>query len=185
MRSFIALEFNDNLKSRLNNIKFKLKDNSIRGSWVYKDNFHLTLKFLGDIDPQYVGEIDSTLQSISDKHDPIEMALSDIGFFRGKNEIRVVWVGMKGDLDSLILLNKTVQERMETLGFKKEKRKFTPHITLGRRVVFDTRLHNINELIKDDLNYKFKLDTISLMKSENIDNKRIYTPLSTYKLEKI
>jgi len=57
MRTFIALNFKDDLRDRLGKIQKKLKTNVIKGSWVYIDNFHLTMKFLGNTNLQNVNKV--------------------------------------------------------------------------------------------------------------------------------
>jgi 2'-5' RNA ligase len=184
MRSFIALEFDDELKSRLDFIQRKLKYSSSKGSWINSNNFHMTLKFLGEIDSNHIDDIGRLLDNISGRFNPIRLSFDELGVFRNGGEIRVLWIGTKGEIDILNNLYKELENEMLNLGFKKEKREFKPHITLARNVVFDKKLFEVKELIDKDLNYNFVLDRITLMKSEEIMKKRIYSQIKTYKFEK-
>lgn len=184
MRTFIALTFNRDLKNRLGTIQRTLKENSFRGRWVYIDNFHMTLKFLGNIDPLQINEIKSKLGDISKKNYEVKLAFDQLGYFTGKDILRVVWLGVKGDIAQLKQLQREVDWKMKDLGFSKERRKFRPHITLGRDVIFNKTIININEQIYNDIKYNFVLDTIELMKSEEVEGKRVYTPLASFKLRK-
>lgn len=181
MRSFIALEFDNDLKRKLYSIQENLKKEIIKGSWVSYDNFHLTLKFLGNIDRETVVDIDKVLKNISENYNGIQLSLYKLGYFKGNKNIRVLWVGTKGDIKLLDSLNKDLENQMESLNFKKETRPFKPHITIARRVVFKENFHHI----KEEIDYDFVLNKITLMKSEDIMGKRIYTPLKSYNLQKI
>lgn len=185
MRSFIALEFEDELKKNLVNIQNKIKENSLKGTWTHEDNFHLTLKFLGEIDENSTIDIDKVLEKTCKNHSPINLTFSDLGYFKGERDLRVLWLGTKGDLDKVNALYEEIENEMYYLGFQKENRAFKPHITLGRRVVLNKDFSKIKDIISEDLNYDFTLKKITLMKSEEIMKKRVYTPIKTYNLKKI
>ncbi|SHI11847.1 RNA 2',3'-cyclic phosphodiesterase [Sporanaerobacter acetigenes] len=185
MRSFIALEFEDELKENLVNIQNKIKENSLKGTWTHEDNFHLTLKFLGEIDENSTIDIDKVLEKTCKNHSPINLTFSDLGYFKGERDLRVLWLGTKGDLDKVNALYEEIENEMYYLGFQKENRAFKPHITLGRRVVLNKDFSKIKDIISEDLNYDFTLKKITLMKSEEIMKKRVYTPIKTYNLKKI
>ena len=110
MRTFIALEFDKELKNKLGSIQYKLKKNSITGRWVYVDNFHLTLKFLGTTNPQNVDKIKATLGDIAKSFSSMSFFLDKLGFFPGKDKLRVVWVGIDGDVEILEKLRQDIEE---------------------------------------------------------------------------
>lgn len=184
MRTFIALDFDRQTKKRLGKIQRKLKQNSSKGSWVYIDNFHITLKFLGTTDSSRIDEIATELQSIAHTNEEIKLSIDDLDYFRGENILRVVWLGLQGERQSILDIKKDIDDKMNNLGFPKEKKDFIPHITLGRRVIFNNRIHSIKEQLKDDLNYNFTLKKLVLYKSEVKDKKRIYTQLKSFNLKK-
>jgi 2'-5' RNA ligase len=184
MRTFIALTFDNELKERLGKIQRVLKDEAVKGRWVYINNLHLTLKFLGNIDPKDVNRIKTVLGDIAKQNKELELSLNELGFFPGKDILRVVWLGIDGDMENLNSIHNQVEWGLKKLGYPKDKRKFKPHITLGRDVVFNTTIYNLKELLREDLEYKFKLNTIKLMKSEEKQGKRIYTPLGSFRLNR-
>jgi 2'-5' RNA ligase len=184
MRAFVALDFDEKLKRRLYDIGSIVKSNASRGVWVKKENFHLTLKFLGEIDEMQVESIGNLLESISSSHSAISLKLDDLGFFnKRKDEYGVIWLGIGGDIDILNEIYDIVEDDMESLGFRKERRPFRPHITLGRRVVLNKPFIQIQQLADKSLNYNFLLDKLVLMRSEEIMGKRIYTPVKSYRLK--
>ena len=121
MRLFIAIDFNE-LKEYFIGLQRQLPS-SAKISIV--KSFHLTLKFLGDVQPNKADEIIDSLKSI--KFRPFPVFPDSIGIFPTENYIRVVWVGLKPQVE-IIELQKQVDESLIKL-FKKEK-DFEPHITL-------------------------------------------------------
>ncbi|MBS4537212.1 RNA 2',3'-cyclic phosphodiesterase [Clostridium sp. D2Q-11] len=183
MKTFIALDFDESTKIKLGNIQTKLKANSSKGSWVYIDNLHLTLKYLGIISNSNLEEVKNNLKKIANKSTSIKLKYTDLGYFRGKDMLRVLYLDLEGEIDKIYNIKSNIDENLKPLGYAKEKRKYIPHITLGRRIVFENRIHMIHENIKKDLNKNIKLNKLVLFKTEQVENKRIYTPLEVFPLK--
>lgn len=184
MRAFIALDLDEQLKEELYGIQKLLKDNSKRGSWVPQSNFHITLKFLGNIREEEAKRIDEVIKGIAIETTPISLTLDNLGYFNHVNgEYRVLWLGVRGELDQLFRLYDIMEREMKKIGYPMERRKFTPHITLGRRIRTSYSFDKLEELIHYKLGRDFLLDNISLMKSEEIMRKRVYTPIKIHKFK--
>lgn len=178
------MEFDEKLKDKLSNIQSNIKEEAIKGSWVPYDNFHLTLKFLGDIKLEDVPKIDKSIKNICTKFNPIHLTLDRLGFFEGNENIRVLWLGTRRDTKALSTLHRRLEDEMVKIGFKRENRRFKPHITLARRVVLKKDFYELKDQLNKEMDYDFTLSKIKLMKSEEIMGKRVYTPLKSYKLKK-
>lgn len=100
--------------------------------WVPARNVHLTLKFLGDVPEEKVDEIGSVLEEISAGYGPFEVEPSGFGAFPSERKARVVWSGVGEGAETLRSIAEELEPRLEALGFEREKRGYTPHITLGR-----------------------------------------------------
>jgi|SRR3989338_3201780 len=123
MRLFIGIDFN-NLKDYF--IEFQsLFPKTAKLSFT--KTFHITLKFLGDVQPDKVDDITHILKNI--KSGKLDVSLDSIGIFPTENYIRVVWVGVKPE-DGILELQKSIDGALSKL-FKKEK-DFNAHITLAR-----------------------------------------------------
>jgi len=183
MKTFIALEFDDEFKNRLKSIQNILKEHSYKGRWVNAENFHLTVKFLGETKEDHLEKVDELLESIKNNYNTYYYSLGNLGFFKGNKSLRVVWLGLVGDIERLSMMSKCINEKVKVLGYEIEKRIFKPHITLGREITFDVALDILNEELTELLKYNFKLNKISLMKSEVIEEKRVYKPIISYKLK--
>lgn len=182
MRTFIAFEFDSLLKERLALIQHRLKGLSIKGRWTHIDNFHLTLKFLGDTTLEQCIKIEEQLLKALGSANAINISLDNIGYFPGDTDIRVLYLGLKGEIKALQHLNNMIEECMSKLGYPREKRSFNPHITLGRNVVLKDNFNSVKELLKEDCDFNFTLSKISFMESQFSNGKRIYTPIKTYLL---
>ncbi|HEK85114.1 MAG: RNA 2',3'-cyclic phosphodiesterase [Candidatus Saccharicenans sp.] len=132
MRTFIAIELSPEIKDRLDLLIRKLKPAANNIKWVSKENLHLTLKFLGEINDQQTEMVKSVLEGIVSQSRPFHLALKGTGSFPpGQSRIRVVWVGISAD-PVLFELQKLIENSLEEKGFLREERPFTPHLTIGR-----------------------------------------------------
>jgi len=100
--------------------------------WVPLASIHLTLKFLGDVDPLRVGELAESLGDACKGVAPFELRLVGGGTFPAEKRVRAVWTGLGGEIDQLRELQHAVESAMVGLGFGAESRPFGPHLTLAR-----------------------------------------------------
>jgi 2'-5' RNA ligase len=101
-------------------------------AWVAPDNVHLTLKFLGAVDAEQLGALAKTLTSAVSTCAPFQLGLGRLGAYPSPGRPRVLWAGIDAGAAPAALLAARIDEALETLGFKRETRAFSPHITLGR-----------------------------------------------------
>lgn len=131
LRLFIACPLPDETKLALAAVQselLRLGANHLR--WVRPESIHITLKFLGGVLESRVDEITNALAAAVE---PFELRLrpTKLGGFGG-TRMRVVWVGLEGDVDALGGLAASVEESLAPLGFPRERRPFAPHLTLAR-----------------------------------------------------
>lgn len=131
MRSFIAIELPDTVKSALLSLQHELKACGADVRWSRPEGIHLTLKFLGNIEERLVDGIVETLKGTCRKFQAFNCEVRGIGVFPGARAPRVLWAGV-ADHDVLSLIHQDIDIGMSLLGFERESRKFTAHLTLGR-----------------------------------------------------
>jgi len=124
MRLFIAVPLNDEIKEHLRALQAKIAYAKVT---LVRD-FHLTLKFLGEVAESRLDDIKLALGHVNIR--PFVLSLSDIGFFPSQKKARVIWVGNEPK-ENITELQKKIDDSMLSIGFKREKR-FHPHITLAR-----------------------------------------------------
>ncbi|NMA34496.1 MAG: RNA 2',3'-cyclic phosphodiesterase [Clostridiaceae bacterium] len=182
MRAFIGIDFDDECKKYISDLQQRLRKYALRGRWKHISNFHLTLKFLGEISLDQKKRIDLSLGNICDGFRPFSLGISGAGTFKGNDMIRVLWLGLGGDLRTLNQLAGNIDASMSALGFPPEKRRFTPHITIGQDIIFECPFENILDSMGTISYGPMKITKVNLFKSEQIQNKRVYTKISEYSL---
>jgi len=182
LRTFIALDMPPEIKTALEKYVQPLKSLRGRVSWVKRENLHLTLKFLGDTPANRVDEIAVALQEVATASTPFAADIADCGAFPNDKASRVLWVGINDESGTLLKLAKAIDERLHRFGFAKEKRDFTPHLTIGR--VKDLRIPEIIRGLKEKMFTAMpaQFDEIIFMQSELNPAGSIYTPLLKLKL---
>ncbi len=124
-RLFVAIDPPDKIKSRINSICCGL--NGVK--WEKEDQFHLTLRFIGETDSIKLEDICSSLSKISGES--FSLRINGVGFFPPKGSSRVLWAVIE-EKSETIKLHKNIVTALNSCGIEGEHRKFSPHITLGR-----------------------------------------------------
>ena len=132
IRTFIALELPPAVISLLAKVQENLKSMKFRAKWVRPENIHLTLKFLGNINPGDIDKIGGAMMAAVDDFAALTLVARGIGVFPGIKRPRVIWVGLGGQIQLLFAMQRVLEDNLAALGFKKEKRQFKGHLTLGR-----------------------------------------------------
>ncbi len=133
IRAFIALAISSSAKSALANVMQRLAEQAPTGvRWVDPAGMHLTLKFLGNVEPGLVDGIIEAMARPAAGASPFSIHLSGLGVFPNERRPRVLWAGVEGGLDALRELREQIEEAVSGLGFPRERRPFSPHLTLGR-----------------------------------------------------
>lgn len=133
LRAFLAVEVSSGARQGLAETLGRLRAAIPTGvRWVDPGGVHLTLKFLGDINPDLVGPILKAMTRSVQGSPTFCLRLAGLGAFPGSGQPRVLWAGLDGDLDCLRRLQQEVEGAMAELGFPQERRAFQAHLTLGR-----------------------------------------------------
>ncbi|MBI2647018.1 RNA 2',3'-cyclic phosphodiesterase [Candidatus Woesearchaeota archaeon] len=169
MRLFIAIDFNE-LKDCFIEMQEQLPKN-VKLSLT--SSFHITLKFLGEVQPNKVDDIINILKNI--KFKPFSVFLDKVGIFPTENYIRVIWAGLNPE-DRILELQKNIDNSLKDF-FKKEK-DFKAHITLARVKYIKDKKQFLEQLrkIKVD-NKKLEVRGFSLIKSTLTPKGPIYEDL--------
>jgi len=167
LRCFIAIEIPEPVKKRISEFIDILKKYNVDIRWITPENLHLTLKFLGSTPEVLLPKIRDSLINVVLSHEPFYIKIYTTGVFPSRRRPRVIWIGVE-DSGILKKLKKDVEDSMVLLGYQKEDKEFTPHLTVGR-VRSQKR---IADLVKELDNFREKdfgsvnVESIKLMKSE-------------------
>jgi len=165
-RLFIAINFNSETRGKLTMLQDKLRAHSKRGNFTLQENLHLTLQFLGECDFNQTAAINAAMDAAP--FDPFEINIDHIGYFKSSGG-DTWWAGVS-ESKPLLDLQRMLTLNLSAAGFKPESRRYSPHITLGRRVITDIEPQQ-TETFGETAN------KISLMKSERIGGKLTYTSI--------
>ena len=133
VRSFIAVELASGVKQRAAELIKKLKTANADVKWVPPTEMHLTLKFLGEVNRDEILPLCRITQEVAAAFEPFDIGFSGLGAFPNADEPRTLWIGMEQGVEQLSELHAALENALfKELGFGKERRKFTPHLTIGR-----------------------------------------------------
>jgi 2'-5' RNA ligase len=184
MRVFIALNVPEEIKEQALQVKEELAQFKPDIKWVEHENYHITLKFLGEVNSQ-LDLIKTKLGQAAQACPTFKLINSEIGFFPGRSRPRIIWMGVKGEMEKAYFLGERVDTYLSELGFETE-RKRSFHLTLGRirsereidKVLVQTGI--INPRLKK---YSFAISEFTLMESRLSSAGPEYSVLEKYKLE--
>ncbi|MBN1407070.1 MAG: RNA 2',3'-cyclic phosphodiesterase, partial [Calditrichaceae bacterium] len=143
IRSFIAIELPNEVKSQIESYVSELRKIAPNLKWVKKESLHITLKFLGNQPPHTIENVIASLIPLKEYGKSFEIQIKNIGAFPNQNKPRVIWLGIEASPRELFFQTYAwIEEQLEQLGFEKEKRKFSPHLTLAR-IKFPTDLKGL------------------------------------------
>jgi RNA 2',3'-cyclic 3'-phosphodiesterase len=180
MRTFVAIPLPAECQAMLAQMQRELRSYAVGVGWVAIPSIHLTLKFLGEVDPEIIPKLGESLQAACESELSFELHLRGLGCFPNLNNPRVIWCGIDGDLDPLARLHRAVENACNTFGFSPEDRAFKPHLTLGR-VKGKRNLQPLIDCIKigSELERSFRANHISIYSSTLKPQGAVYTILNT------
>ena len=184
IRCFIALNLPSEIKGRLAEIEARLKEARADVSWVKPENVHLTLKFLGGVEEARVPLVKRAVQEGLGREGPLVLTLAGLGVFPNPRSPRVVWVGVGGDTERLQNLQERLEQALGEVGFPREARSFSPHITLGRmrsRQGAASLMELVGHLGANEVG-SLKAESIELMRSQLHPAGAVYTILESFSL---
>jgi 2'-5' RNA ligase len=170
------------IDSLLQNLNSSVDPQQVK--WVNVSAMHVTVKFLGETPTEKIPLIQKSMDHVASRYSPIQITIEDLGCYPNKKKPRVIWVGIHEVSGVFKLLHSQLEEEMEKLDFPKEKRRFDPHLTLGRvrRHIKGLDLKDLADQIiriPDPKIGRQLVDNLSLIKSELKPSGAVYTNLHT------
>lgn len=181
IRSFIALNLDDDVKKKICIIREKFKN--LKGlKLVEYENLHITLKFLGDIDPGQQHEIIKALENACKNIDEITIKVNKMGAFPNLRNPRVVWLGIEPN-PKINKLYENIENNLYNIGFEREGKKFHPHITIGRnKTNRNNKLINKKIVDTEDFEILSVVTKVSFIKSTLTPKGPVYNIIKDIKL---
>jgi len=179
LRLFIAVDIRDPvLLGRLERLKDAIVATGVPMKPVETHNLHITLRFIGETPRHRADEIvDEVLSTIN--REKFDIVLRGLGAFPGPYRPRVVWVGVSEGARELAEIRDHVEDGLRRLGFRPERARFVPHVTLAR-IKGSRNIHSLAKLINDMSDYevgRMTVSKVSLKKSTLTRHGPIYETL--------
>ncbi|MBD3349220.1 MAG: RNA 2',3'-cyclic phosphodiesterase [Candidatus Eisenbacteria bacterium] len=131
VRTFIALELSEAAKAGILACIDELRRAGLRASWSRESTMHLTLRFLGDVPEEKIPAVAEAAEAAATGIEPFDMTTTALGAFPSPARPRVIWAGIDAP-DALYELQESLESELSRIGFRRERRRFHPHVTLGR-----------------------------------------------------
>jgi 2'-5' RNA ligase len=182
MRLFTAIDLTPEILLRLERLLSAIRREALI-KWSPLDNLHITTKFIGEWPEARLEELHGMLAALAPRA-PFTLELRDLGWFPNERSPRVLWLGVHGN-DALVNLVHETEQRLESLGIKREERVFSPHLTLARikNPVPLRRLRRKVEEMQPAMLGTFAVSHFSLFRSDPGSNASIYRKLRDYRFE--
>ena len=133
-RTFIAIELNQDIRARLVALQRSLATAAPDVKWVEPENLHVTLLFLGEVDDRELPAVCRAVQDAVAAQPAFPLTVRSAGCFPNVRRPRVLWVGIAQGLHEVVAIHDAVESPLLALGcYRHEDRRYTPHVTLGRR----------------------------------------------------
>lgn len=178
IRLFTAIELVDSVKDYI--LTFL---GGLRGAkWVSRDNIHLTLQFIGEVNSHQYRLITEKLLEVDEG--PFSIKITGPGIFKSGKQVRTLWLGIEEN-PRLLELHRKVQAKLQEVEIPFETRKYTPHITLAR--LKDTPFNEVAKYLENNSTLDFQemeVDEFQLFSSKLTTSKAIHQVEQRYKLRK-
>jgi 2'-5' RNA ligase len=185
VRTFIAVHIPDSVRRDIGAMVNRLR--SAGGAdvkWVRPENLHLTLKFLGDVEEGRIPAVGTGVETAVSSMPAFNLALGGTGAFPNARRPSVLWIGVPLGAEPMAALAGHVESALDRLGFEREKRPFSAHLTIGRVRPPGNAGSTVERMAETGFKSDpFTVDTIHLMKSELQRSGAEYTVLRTIKLQ--
>lgn len=183
IRAFIAVNLSQDILDRINQVSNELRDSmkEVPIRWVPVENIHLTLKFLGNVSTSNLEILKDILGKVVASHHECDISVGGIGAFPKPHNPRVIWIGMEVPQE-LVALQHNIEIETARLGYSREHRPFSPHLTFGRvsRNASAQDVHVIADVL-DTYKVGFlgatRLKTVYLYRSDLKPDGAVYTPI--------
>ena len=195
IRAFIAISFPKKVIIHLKDIQTHLQTYKFKASWVKPSNIHLTMKFLGDIPVKTIHNINQSIHNavleFKKENKGLSLSVKGIGVFPSVEKPKIIWAGIqpdiqldtnpdiKGQTSSLENMHSLLNRHLGKTGFKKDKKQFSPHVTLCRLKQSESE-KRIAQIIKNHEDFTsdyFNVNSIILFKSQLTPSGAIHTQL--------
>jgi len=180
VRTFVAVEISSESRKAAVRLIGRLRSAGADVKWVTPENLHLTLKFLGNVPAERLAEVCNVAEQAASAHAPFTLEMRGAGAFPNPSRPRVIWLGTQAGSQQLTALAEAMEKRFEKLGFRREARRFHPHLTLGRVRRSGPAIGALARLLAEHADFdagQCEIQQVVVFSSQLTRNGPIYEPL--------
>jgi len=185
LSTFVAVETSSAVRAAAGELIDALRPAGADVKWVRPENMHLTLQFLGDVPTEQTATVCTAVAGAVEGLAPFELEIRGAGAFPHPGKARTIWLGAGEGLDAAVALHDRVEAALSRLGFKKERRRYTPHLTIGRVRRPGPTLADLGRLLREQADYpagRFPVREVVVFSSQLEPGGPIYTALGRGRL---
>jgi 2'-5' RNA ligase len=188
LRLFVALAIPEPVKDELEKAQGELRRLLPQGTvrWTRREQFHLTLRFLGNVEAQSLATLSQALNLAARVFAPLQLQARQVGFFPNARFPRVLWVGVRDPQDQLPALQQAVQSATLAFTTEEPEQRFSAHVTLARmkqlKRLEAATLSQAAAAMNERLFGKWTADSIDLMRSQLSPQQAIHSAVTTVPL---
>lgn len=174
MRVFIGVELQESDKEALLGVQKQLQQYCTRGNYTAKDNFHLTLQFIGEVSDSEITQLQETILYTTEEIQPFDSLFNTLGAFPKKKR-SVVWIGTDAAL-KLTALYDRLHHHLAQSTLPVNKGAYIPHISLGRNLLLTEPVEKVAQHL-DWQAIPIEINNITLFESVRLNDHLVYRPL--------
>ena len=184
IRTFIAVSVPDVVRERIGRFQTVLRKHGANIKWIRPGSIHITLKFLGDVHTSRIELIAAAVHSAVWESEVFTVSISGTGTFPNDRRPRVLWLGISEGKEELSKLAVKTDEALTDLGFEREKRPYSPHLTMGRVRSEKGIQSTVDAMHQSGFDGgSFEVNDVFVMRSELKSTGAVYTVLEVIKLQ--
>jgi len=131
-RTFIAVTTSPAVRQAAGRLAELLRPAAGDVKWVAPENLHWTLQFLGEVDDIEIPAVCSAVSSAAAEVDSFDLEARGAGAFPAPDRPRTLWIGAGAGAQAVVAMQAAIERQLKKLGYRAEKRRFVPHLTIGR-----------------------------------------------------
>ena len=187
-RLFVAIALPDVIREKMLRVQHELQALTPRGvvRWTKPEQFHLTLRFLGDVSSKQVAALQESVRTVCAGVPALHLCAHGVGFFPNTRSPRVIWVGITDGENRLADFQRKIEDVVQPYSAERGGERFAGHVTLGR--LNSSKYHGINVLtesagaMKDSKFGQWTVREIEIIRSELLATGSRYTVLAAFRL---
>lgn len=180
VRAFVAVEIPPEIRERAARLIARLRAAPVKATWVSPQTLHWTLKFLGDVPLVDMPEICQAVSAAVEPLAAFDIEARGAGAFPTPERPRTVWIGAGEGNDAMVALHDAVETELAKVGFRREGRRFRPHLTIGRIRQAGAGMRDLARLLQENADFDGGLSTVfevAIISSQLTKEGPIYEPL--------